>query len=75
MGVAYWGHGYATEASQALITFSKQEFGLIKLQVMHLVGNERSKSVIQKLGVNYLENRTNRMQGAEREVCIYISDI
>lgn len=75
LGVPYWGCGYATEASNALITFSKHNLGLARLQVMHLVGNERSKSVIQKLGVTYIENRTNRMQGEEREVCVYNSEL
>ncbi|MBR9788328.1 MAG: GNAT family N-acetyltransferase [Vibrionaceae bacterium] len=75
LGVPYWGSGYATEASQALLLFSKQNLGMTKLQVMHLVGNERSKSVIRKLGATYIENRTNGMQGKEREVCVYISEL
>ncbi|MDV6249724.1 GNAT family N-acetyltransferase [Vibrio sp. EA2] len=75
LGVPYWGNGYATEASRALILFSKQNLGVTTLRVMHLVGNERSKSVIRKLGVTYMENRTSRMQGKEREVCVYTSEL
>lgn len=75
LGVPFWGKGYATEASQALINYSKAQLGIKRLQVMHLVENERSKSVIQKLGVHYVENRTNRMQGKDREVCVYESEI
>ncbi|WP_372379520.1 GNAT family N-acetyltransferase [Vibrio natriegens] len=75
LGVPYWGRGYATEASKAIITFSKSNLGLSKLHVMHLLGNERSKSVIKKLGVTYIENRINRMQGKAREVCVYTSDL
>ncbi|MDS1833415.1 N-acetyltransferase, partial [Vibrio vulnificus] len=41
----------------------------------HLVGNARSKSVIDKLGVTYIENQTLHMQGGEREVCVYISAV
>ncbi len=41
---------------------------------MHLVGNERSKSVIEKLGVKYVGDQTNRMQGKDREVSVYISE-
>ncbi len=40
---------------------------------MHLVGNARSKSVIKKLGVKYVGDQTNRMQGKDREVSVYIS--
>ncbi|HGF3785471.1 TPA: GNAT family N-acetyltransferase [Vibrio parahaemolyticus] len=75
LGVPFWGCGYATEASKVLISFSKKHYGLTKLQVMHLVENERSRSVIDKLGIKYVGNEINRMQGKEREVCVYISDV
>ncbi|MDS1796834.1 GNAT family N-acetyltransferase [Vibrio parahaemolyticus] len=74
LGVPYWGSGYATEASKSLISFSKKHYGLTRLKVMHLVGNERSKSVIEKLGVKYVGDQTNRMQGKDREVSVYISE-
>ncbi|MBF4274645.1 N-acetyltransferase, partial [Vibrio anguillarum] len=64
-----------TEASKALIEYAIECHGLTELKVMHLVGNERSKSVIDKLGVTYIENQTLRMQGGEREVCVYISAV
>lgn len=71
IGVPYWGKGYAFEASQALIEFAKSYFQLIGIRVMHLVENQRSKSVIQKLNVPYVGNETLAMQGADREVCVY----
>jgi RimJ/RimL family protein N-acetyltransferase len=71
LGVPYWGSGYAFEAAYALIEFSKHSYDLKKVKVMHLVGNERSKSVILKLGFTYQENHINRMMGKEREVCVY----
>ncbi|WP_051563697.1 GNAT family N-acetyltransferase [Enterovibrio calviensis] len=74
-GIDFWGNGYATEASNALIAFGQKHLGLWRLQVMHLVENDRSRSVIEKLGVQYVENRVNRMQGQDREVCVYESDI
>ncbi|EOK5722061.1 GNAT family N-acetyltransferase [Vibrio vulnificus] len=74
LGVPYWGCGYATEASKFLILFSKKHYGLTRLKVMHLVENERSKSVIKKLGVKYVGDQTNRMQGKDREVSVYISE-
>ncbi|ELV8693082.1 GNAT family N-acetyltransferase [Vibrio vulnificus] len=75
LGVDFWGQGYATEASKALIEYAKESHGLRELKVMHLVGNDRSKSVIDKLGVTYVENQTLRMQGGEREVCVYLSAV
>ncbi len=38
---------------------------------MHLVDNQRSKSVIQKLNIPYIGDKTLRMQGKERKVCVY----
>ncbi|MGR5238269.1 GNAT family N-acetyltransferase [Vibrio alfacsensis] len=71
LGVPYWGHGYAYEASKALVDFTNTHFGLSGIKVMHLVENQRSQSVIRKLNVPYVENRTIRMQGVDREVCVY----
>lgn len=71
LGVPYWGHGYTTEAAKGLVAYSQLHFGLEKLQVMHLVTNDRSKSVIRKLGIPYIENRFIRANGYEREVCYY----
>ncbi|GLR06782.1 N-acetyltransferase [Vibrio hyugaensis] len=71
LGVPYWGNGYAFEASKALIEFAQSHFALSGIRVMHLVENQRSKSVIQKLNVTYVANKILGMQGAEREVCVY----
>jgi len=73
LGVQYWGKGFAFEASKGLVEHCKREHGLETLEVMHLVSNDRSKSVIKKLGVTYLENRVVGDQG--REVCVYRSAI
>ncbi|MFT5755562.1 MAG: RimJ/RimL family protein N-acetyltransferase [Alteromonadaceae bacterium] len=73
LGVQYWGCGIAFEASKSLVEHCKLYSGLIGLQVMHLAENERSKSVIKKLGVTYIENDIIRMRGQDREVCIYKS--
>ncbi|MEZ9412560.1 GNAT family N-acetyltransferase [Vibrio lentus] len=71
LGVQYWGNGIAFEASKGLVEHGKRYHGLKQLEVMHLVDNERSKSVIKKLGVSYVENRKLRGQG--QEVCVYRS--
>ncbi|NGN97151.1 GNAT family N-acetyltransferase [Grimontia sp. S25] len=75
IGVPYWGNGYAVEASRALIDFAKEHLGMKYLEVMHLVENQQSQSVIEKLGVEYTDTRTNRMQGKERPVKYYRSKL
>ncbi|CZF86672.1 anhydro-N-acetylmuramic acid kinase [Grimontia marina] len=71
IGVPYWGNGYAYEASRALVDFAKEHLGMRYLEVMHLEENQQSQSVINKLGVEYTDTRTNRMQGKERRVKYY----
>ncbi|MGF1725541.1 GNAT family N-acetyltransferase [Photobacterium nomapromontoriensis] len=75
LGVSFWGRGIAFEASQALITHSQIHLGLRALHVMHLAENERSKSVILKLGVEYIETRILQIHGESREVCVYSSSL
>ncbi|MFH4528958.1 GNAT family N-acetyltransferase [Vibrio diabolicus] len=71
LGVDYWGNGFAQEASMALIQFARPHFELSGLKAMHLVENRQSQSVIQKLGMTYIDNHIIKMQGKEREVCVY----
>ncbi len=71
VGVPHWGKGYAFEASKALLEFARMHFELNGITVMHLVDNQRSKSVIQKLNIPYVGDKTLRMQGKERKVCVY----
>tara|TARA_Y100001956_G_C4123078_1_gene188574 strand:- start:2379 stop:2894 length:516 start_codon:yes stop_codon:yes gene_type:complete len=73
IGVPYWGKGYAFEASKALIEFCKNRMGLVELEVTHLIGNERSKSVITKLGVEFIENQELTVHGHSRKVSLYRS--
>jgi len=73
LGVQYWGKGFAFEAAKGLVDYCKRDHGLKNLEVVHLVTNKRSQSVIKKLGVTYLENRVLGEQG--REVCVYRSAV
>ncbi len=75
LGVNYWGNGFATEASRALVDYCKRHLGLKRLQVMHYADNYRSKSVINKLGVQYIGNRFSRIKGLERELYVYESEL
>lgn len=75
LGVPYWGKAIMLEAAQALIEYCKVEHNLNRLHVVHLIENERSKAVIKKLGIPYLDTKIELENGEEREVCIYESDV
>lgn len=47
----YWGHGYATEGSRAAIAFGFATVGLPEIVAMTAVGNERSRRVMERLGM------------------------
>jgi len=51
VGVPYWGRGYATEASRALIEFGFRALRLHRIHAHHLVRNPASGRVMQKLGM------------------------
>lgn len=48
---AYWGKGYATEAARAALRFGFEEVGLDEILSFTVPMNERSQSVMQKLGM------------------------
>ena len=47
----YWGHGYAGEGSRAAIAFGFATVGLPEIVAMTAVGNERSRRVMERLGM------------------------
>ncbi|KXF82833.1 GNAT family N-acetyltransferase [Enterovibrio coralii] len=71
VAVDCWGKGIALEAAKGLIAHCKQHHGLKEIEVSHLAGNDRSKSVILKLGAAYCETQPFVARGEQREVCIY----
>lgn len=51
IGSEYWGQGFATEASRAMIAFAFTELGLHRVQARHFTRNPSSGRVMQKLGM------------------------
>jgi RimJ/RimL family protein N-acetyltransferase len=49
IGKPYWGHGFATEAAQAIVDYCFRTAGLTRLTCCHFVENEASARVIEKL--------------------------
>ena len=50
---AHWGHGYATEAARAAIAHGFDEVGLDEIVSFTTVGNDRSRRVMERLGLTH----------------------
>ena len=50
---AAWGHGYATEAAQAVLAFAKDELGLDEVISFTSTTNLRSQRVMQRIGMTH----------------------
>ena len=78
IGKPYWGCGYATEASRALVERGFSELGLIGIHACHFDGNDRSRHVLERLGFFYVQTRYNvecRLIGQMRtEHCLYLGN-
>jgi RimJ/RimL family protein N-acetyltransferase len=48
----HWGHGYATEGASAALTFAFEELGVAEVVSFTTVGNERSRRVMERLGMS-----------------------
>jgi putative acetyltransferase len=70
----YWGQGFATEASKAIIDYAFIELSVDVLSVYHYPFNERSKNVILKCGFNHegvLRKATITYDGKVYDDCCY----
>jgi RimJ/RimL family protein N-acetyltransferase len=48
---AYWGRGYATEAAGLLLRFGFEQLGLVRVEALCAVDNERSARTLERLGM------------------------
>lgn len=71
LGVPYWGKGYCTEASQALVCFAFTTLDLPMLYARHLPHNPQSGAVMIKSGFQYVSEITAHTSGVERQVKHY----
>jgi len=51
LGVPYWGKGYATEASRAVVEYGFRELKLHRIFASHVPNNPASGRVLQKIGM------------------------
>jgi RimJ/RimL family protein N-acetyltransferase len=47
----YWGRGYATEAAGLLLRFGFERLGLVRIEALCSVDNERSVRTLERLGM------------------------
>ena len=57
---AFWGKGIMTEAMSVILTFGFRELGLHRVEAIIDIANERSKSLLLKLGFTYEGNLRQR---------------
>jgi RimJ/RimL family protein N-acetyltransferase len=50
---AYWGHGYATEAANAALSFGFSHLGRSEIVAFTTTGNTRSRRVMERLGMTH----------------------
>lgn len=68
----HWGRGLATEASAAALRFAA-EVGLDRLVAVHVVGNDASARVMQKLGMRFVLETVDTIYGLP--VRVYAVDL
>lgn len=53
VGKEWWGHGYASEASHALVAWGFSTLGLHRIHASHFPRNPASGAVLRKLGMRH----------------------
>ncbi len=49
----FWGHGIATEAVARVVDFGFRELELNRIEAKYMVGNDRSRRVMEKVGMTF----------------------
>lgn len=53
IGKEFWNHGYATEASAAVIGYAFRSLGVNRVEALHFIGNSASGRVMEKCGMRH----------------------
>lgn len=75
---AYWGRGIAAEALFEVMRFGFQTLGLHRIECRYMIGNDRSRRVMEKVGMTYEgTHRDSLLLGNEYKtvgVCAILED-
>jgi RimJ/RimL family protein N-acetyltransferase len=65
----HWGHGYATEAAEAVLRYGFEDCALERIVSIRDVANEASRRVMEKLGLRFAFETTVPTHG--RRVAVH----
>ena len=65
----YWGLGYATEAAQSAVVFGFQQLRLPEVVAFTAITNLKSRSVMQRLGMQFDSEFDHPQVPVESELC------
>ncbi|MBQ9545451.1 MAG: GNAT family N-acetyltransferase [Clostridia bacterium] len=70
---AFRGRGLMTEAAKRVVDFGFDDLGLERIEAKHIVGNEKSASLMRRCGMSCEGTLRNAMliKGQFRTICIY----
>ena len=74
IGSAFWNQGYATEAVQRFLEYLFCEKGMRTVYASFFIGNDASRRVMEKCGMNYDHFSENELSylGTERDLIYYV---
>ena len=73
LGSGYWGRGYAAEAAKRFIEYLFEEKGLKTVYASYFTGNEASRRVMEKCGMEYCRFSEKELEylGVMRDLTYY----
>ena len=75
---SFWGQGYASEALVRVIEFGFSDLGLERIEAKYIIGNDRSRKVMEKCGMSFEGINRHAMKSKGRYfdigVCALLSE-
>ncbi len=71
----YWGIGIAPEAARAVLRFGFRELRLHRIEAHYMIGNDRSRRVMEKIGMHFEGVRRDSLHVKGRYVSVGVCSI
>ena len=71
----YWGIGIAPEAARAVLRFGFRELRLHRIEAHYMIGNDRSRRVMEKIGMRFEGVRRDSLHVKGRYVSVGVCSI